>query len=214
MRNHDGHRLLQFARVFILISTSGGVAFALSGFLAGVRKGLDVMGIFILAFITANGGGVVRDLLFGRTPAVMHGMLPFWLAAGTVVLAVAFRLHDRASVERNRIFIISDAVGLAAFGITGALVGIENELHLFGVITLSFLTATGGGIARDVLVNEVPLVLREDFYGSVALLLGLAIQLLRWAALMNPASLSMVFVAGTVLRLVAYRHGWRLPKVR
>src|SRR3954467_2709845 len=102
----------------IIIPTVGGVAFALSGFLAGVRKGLDVMGIFILAFITANGGGVVRDLLVGRTPGVMHGMLPFLLAAGTVALAVAFRLHDKGSVERNRIFIISDAVGLAAFGIT------------------------------------------------------------------------------------------------
>ncbi len=200
--------------LFITLSTVGGLAFALSGFLAGVRKGLDVMGIFILAFITANGGGVVRDLLIGRTPAVMHSMRPFWLAAGTFVLAVAFRLHDKPSVERNRIFIISDAIGLVAFSITGALVGIENQLHLFGVITLSFLTATGGGIARDVLVNEVPLVLREDFYGSVALLLSLAIQLLGWAALLNPVSLSMVFVAGTVLRLVAHSQGWRLPKVK
>jgi len=200
-------------RLFLAISTVGGVAFALSGVLAGVRKGLDVMGLFILAFLTANGGGVVRDLLIGRTPAVMHSMLPFWVAAGTLVLAVAFRLQETASVERNRIFLISDAVGLVAFGITGALVGIENELHLFAVITLSFLTATGGGIARDVLVNEVPLVLREDFYGSVALLLGLAIHLLHGAALMNPVSLSMVFVAGTVLRLIAYRRGWRLPRL-
>src|SRR3954464_15429396 len=98
------------AYLAVIVPTVGGVAFALSGFLAGVRKGLDVMGIFILAFITANGGGVVRDLLVGRTPVVMHGMLPFWLAAGTVLLAVAFRLHDRGAVERNRIFIINDAV--------------------------------------------------------------------------------------------------------
>ena len=69
----------------------------------------------------------MRDLLIGRTPAVMNGMLPFWLAAGTVAFGVAFRLHDKASVESNRIFIISDAVGLVAFGITGALIGIENE---------------------------------------------------------------------------------------
>lgn len=197
----------------IVVSALGGIAFALSGFLAGVRKGLDMMGIFIVAFLTANGGGVVRDLLIGRTPAIMRGVLPFWLAAGTVILGVVFRLHDRASVERNRIFILSDAVGLVAFGIAGALVGIEEGLHFFGVMTLSFLTATGGGIARDVLANEVPLVLREDFYGSVAILLGLAVQLLHRAGLMNPVSLSMVFVAGIVLRLVAYQRGWRLPKV-
>ena len=96
------------------------IAFALSGFMAAARKKLDVMGIFILAFLTANGGGVVRDLLVGRTPAIMHSMLPFWLAAGTMMLAMAFRLQDRASMEHNQIFIISDSVGLVAFGITGA----------------------------------------------------------------------------------------------
>ena len=76
------------------------------------------------------------------------------------------------------------------------MIGIEKGLHFFGVVTLSFLTATGGGIARDMLVNEVPLVLHGDFYGSVAILLGVAIYLFHSAGLMNPVSLSMVFVAG------------------
>lgn len=203
-----------YAQVFTTASIVGSIAFALSGFMAGARKQLDVMGVFILAFLTANGGGVVRDLLVGRTPAIMHGMLPFWLTAGTVVLAAAFRLQGRASVERNRIFIVSDAVGLVAFGITGALVSIEQELHVFGVVTLSFLTATGGGIVRDMLVNEVPLVLHGDFYGSVALLLGVAVFLLHATGLMNPISLTMVFVVGLALRLVAYRRGWELPKLK
>ena len=157
-----------YAHVFTTASTAGSIAFALSGFMAAARKQLDVMGIFILAFLTANGGGVVRDLLVGRTPAIMHSMLPFWLAAGTVMLAMAFRRQDRASMEHNQIFIISDSVGLVAFGITGALIGIEKGLHFFGVVTLFFLTATGGGIARDMLVYEVPLVLHGDFYGSVS----------------------------------------------
>lgn len=202
-----------YTQVFAIASTLGSIAFALSGFMMGARKQLDVMGVFILAFLTANGGGVVRDLLVGRTPTIMHSMLPFWLAAGTIALAMAFRLQERPSVERNRIFIVSDAVGLVAFGITGGLVGIETELHFFGVVTLSFLTATGGGIVRDMLVNEVPLVLYGDFYGSVALLLGVAIFLLHWTSLMNPVSLTMIFIAGLILRLVAYRRGWKLPRV-
>jgi uncharacterized membrane protein YeiH len=105
-------------------------------------------------------------------------------------------------------------VGLAAFGITGALIGIEEGLHFFGVVTLSFLTATGGGIARDILVNEVPLVLHGDFYGSVALCLGVAVFMLHWAGLMNPLSLLLVFAAGLLLRLVAYTYKWELPKLR
>ena len=203
-----------YSHAFTTASTLGSVAFALSGFMAGARKQLDVMGVFILAFLSANGGGVVRDLLVGRTPAIMQSAMPFWLAAGTVVLALALRLQRKASVERNRIFIVSDAVGLVAFGIAGALVGIEKELHLFGVVTLSLLTATGGGLARDVLVNDVPLVLREDFYGSISLLLGLGVFALHRAGMMNPASLSMVFVAGLVLRLFAHEQGWKLPTVR
>lgn len=202
-----------YAHAFAVASIVGSIAFALSGFMAGARKQLDVMGVFILAFLTANGGGVLRDLLVGRTPAIMSGMLPFLLAAGTVLVAAAVRLHDKESVERNRIFTTSDAVGLAAFGITGALVGIEHELHFFGVVTLSFLTATGGGIVRDMLVNEVPLVLHGDFYGSVAILLGVAVFLLHWGGLTNPLSLSLVFLAGLILRLIAYGRRWRLPKL-
>lgn len=203
-----------YAQAFATASTVGSIAFALSGLMMGARKRLDVMGAFILAFLTANGGGVVRDLLVGRTPAIMQGMLPFWLAAGTMTLAMAVRLQSRPSVERNRIFIVSDAVGLVAFGITGALIGIDKELHFFGVVTLSFLTATGGGVVRDMLVNEVPLVLHEDFHGSVALLIGVAIYLFQAAGLLNPVSLTLIFVAGLILRLVAYRRGWKLPKVQ
>ncbi len=203
-----------YSQVHATASIVGGVAFALSGFMAGARKQLDVMGVFILAFLSANGGGVVRDLLVGRTPAIMQSAKPFWLAAGTVILALALRLQRKASVERNRIFIASDAVGLVAFGITGALIGIEKGLHIFGVLTLSILTATGGGIVRDVLVKEVPLVLREDFYGSVAFLLGVGVCVLHWANVMNPVSLSLAFAAGLVLRLFAHERGWKLPTVR
>jgi uncharacterized membrane protein YeiH len=199
---------------FAVASIVGSVAFALSGYLAGVRRRLDVMGVFILAFLTANGGGVVRDLLVGRRPAILVGMQPFWLAAATVLAASALRLHRSTELERGRLFVVSDAVGLAAFAITGAWVGIEAGLHVFGVATLAFLTATGGGILRDVLVNEVPLVLHGDFYGSVAIVLGLGVDALARGGWVNPVSLTMLFLAGLALRLVAYRRGWGLPRLK
>ncbi|WP_169976990.1 trimeric intracellular cation channel family protein [Tautonia rosea] len=201
------------SQVFTTASIVGSVAFALSGFMMGARKRLDLMGVFILAFLTANGGGVIRDLLVDRPPAIMAGLRPFYLTAGTVTLALLLRLQHRASLERAWIFVLSDAVGLVAFGITGAIIGIEHDLNLFGVVTLSFLTATGGGIVRDILVNEVPLVLHGDFYGSVAILLGLAIDTLHRADLMTPASLLAVFAAGLLLRLIAYRRRWSLPRL-
>jgi uncharacterized membrane protein YeiH len=203
-----------YKHIFDTASIAGSIAFALSGFLVGARKHMDIMGVFILAFLTANGGGILRDLLVDRPPAIMTSMLPFWIAAGTMAFAMLFRLHNSATLERGQVFIVSDAVGLVAFGITGALIGIEKELHFFGVVTLSFLTATGGGIIRDVLVKEVPLVLHSDFYGCVALFLGVAVYLLHWAGLMNPVSLIVIFAAGFFLRLIAHRYSWKLPKLR
>lgn len=200
------------ALIFATASVVGSVAFAISGFMTGVRNDLDLMGIFVLSFLSANGGGVIRDLLVGRTPAIMASTLPFWLTAFAIACAIVFRLQN-AAVEQRRIFVVSDAVGLAAFGIHGALIGIETGLHWFGVITLSFLTATGGGMIRDMLVNEVPMVLREDFYGSVALLLAIAVMCLHHTGTVSPVSLLAVFVSGVALRLIARKRRWRLPKV-
>lgn len=202
-----------YTHIFEMTAIIGSIAFALSGFLVGARKHMDIMGIFILAFLTANGGGILRDLLVGRTPAIMTSMLPFWLAAGTMAVAMAFRLHNVASLERGRVFVVSDAVGLVAFGITGALIGIEKELHFFGVVILSFLTATGGGIIRDVLAKEVPMVLHSDFYGTVAIILAVVIYALHAEALLNPVSLAIVFAAGLSLRLIAHKKAWSLPKL-
>lgn len=190
----------------------GSIAFAASGFMVGARKKLDLMGILILAFLTANGGGVLRDLLTGQKPVIMKSAEPFWIVGLTVALCLAFRLQKRSGLERSWIFVCSDGVGLVAFGITGAMTGITLGAHFFGVLTLSLLTAVGGGIIRDLLVNEVPEVLHGGFYGSVALLLGCALFALHVAGWMNPVTILAVFAAGLALRFVAYRYKWSLPK--
>lgn len=190
----------------------GGAAFALSGFLAGVRKGLDLMGVFILALLTASGGGALRDILIGRPVALVHGAEAFLISGTVVLLALAFRLHRLPQLEQRLGFVVSDAVGLAAFGLSGALVGIEAQAHFFGVVSLALLTAAGGGILRDLLVNEVPEVLHGGFYGSVALLQGAAVCALNECGALNPYTLLAAFGGALALRLVAYRRGWRLPK--
>lgn len=200
--------------IFTLASWIGSVAFALSGFLIGARKQLDVMGIFILAILTANGGGALRDVLIGKTPSVLTDMSAFLLVLGVVVIALVIKLHRNVQLQKHQLFLLSDAVGLAAFSVTGALAGIDAELSLFGVMVLAFLTATGGGILRDVMVNDVPSVLSSDFYGSIAILMGAAIYALHAAGLDSDKTISALLVSALALRIIAYRRSWRLPRIK
>lgn len=171
------------------------------------------MGVFILAFLTANGGGILRDLLIDRQPAILVSLTPLWLTSAVVVGAWLLKIRRGSTLDQTWMFVVSDGIGLVAFSITGGLIGIEEGLHFFGVITLSFLTATGGGIVRDLLVNEVPLILRADFYGTITLLLGAAIHLLYRVNAVNLLTLSVLFALGLILRLTAFKYRWQLPKL-
>ena len=200
--------------IFLLASWIGSAAFALSGFIIGARKHLDIMGVFVLAFITANGGGVIRDVLIGRTPMALQDISAIILVLVTFGFGMVLYWAKYLDVEKRGLFVISDSVGLVAFSVTGALVGIEAELNLFGMTVLSFLTATGGGILRDILVNEVPSVFRSEFYGSVSILVAFALFALHYMGLENELTIGGVFVAALFLRLIAHRMGWHLPRLK
>lgn len=197
--------------LFTLIALVGSAAFALSGYVVAVRKQLDLMGVFIVSMLPAYGGGAMRDILLGRSPAVLSDASAFILVCIVIVLATLLKLHKDDRFDRKNWFVVSDSVGLVAFAITGALMGIDAGLSLFGVMVLSFVTATGGGILRDVLVNETPMLLKADIYGSIALLAGAALYALNALGLAGDWSTAAVFTAALSLRLVAYRLGWQLP---
>ncbi|MGP1449501.1 MAG: trimeric intracellular cation channel family protein [Wolinella sp.] len=200
---------------FWIFDVIGLVAFAVSGFLVGVRKNLDILGIAIAAFSTAIGGGIVRDAISGRIPFVFREYYPTITILLAITLALLFRLHLRDQIERRSIFIIMDAIGLVAFSIAGAMVGIEYEFNFFGVILLSFITAVGGGILRDVMVNEIPFVLTSEFYGTVAILCALLLALLHaWLGTLPLFVVICVAFIGLGLRLFGYFRGWHLPKLR
>ena len=194
-----------------LASLIGSLAFSLSGYLLGRRHSLDMMGVFILSFLTANGGGVIRDILTGRVPAVLESPEPFWIVLLVTALSWSLGLHRFFDVEKRRGFIVSDAVGLCAFALSGALIGVEEHCHFFGVLTLALLTATGGGIVRDLIVNDVPEVFKGGFYGSVALLVGAGVYLLNTMQLLNAGTVGTVFFLSLTLRLLAYQRQWSLP---
>ena len=189
----------------------GIICFALSGFLIAVHYKLDILGVFISSFLTALGGGMTRDVLASKTPYVFTDTLPVILVISTVLISLIFKLHKFDDIEGKTAFIISDAIGLVSFAITGSLVAIENDFNFLGVLILAFITAVGGGTIRDILINKVPSILVSEFYATVALIVGLITYALHIFDLQSIPALIGVFVFGVVLRLLAYYRSWHLP---
>lgn len=189
----------------------GIICFALSGFLIAVHYKLDILGVFISSFLTALGGGMIRDVLADRTPYVFTTNLPVILVVATVVIALLFKLHKIDDLEGKTTFIISDAIGLVSFSITGSIVAIQNDFNFLGVLILAFLTAVGGGTIRDILINRVPSILVSEFYATVALILASIIFVLEILHLRSLPVMTLVFIFGVALRLLAYYRKWHLP---
>ncbi|WP_368029959.1 trimeric intracellular cation channel family protein [Arcobacter sp. s6] len=189
----------------------GVICFALSGFLIAVHYKLDILGVFISSFLTALGGGMIRDVLADKTPYVFTSNLPVILVVATVLIALLFKLHKIDDLEGKTTFIISDAIGLVSFSITGSIVAIQNEFNFLGVLILAFLTAVGGGTIRDILINRVPSILVSEFYATVALIIASAMFVLEIFELRNLFSIMIVFICGVILRLLAYYKKWHLP---
>ena len=191
----------------------GIIAFASSGFFVAVRNKLDFLGTLISVFLTALGGGIIRDIAVDKTPYTFTHNVPAFIILMVMILLILFRFHKKDSIENKPLFILSDSIGLISFSITGALIAIEAGLNLTGVLALAFVTAVGGGIIRDVIINEVPFVLKTGFYGTIALLIGLTLYVLHIFDLISFYTLTMVFVVGIVLRMVAYYKKWSVPLV-
>lgn len=199
--------------MFEIAETVGIIAFAMSGFFIATRNKLDFLGVLISVFLTALGGGILRDVIVDKQPYTFSHTNPALIIVTVMAVLVLFRFHKRPSIENKPLFILSDSIGLVSFSITGAMIALQSSLNLTGILTLSFITAVGGGIIRDVIINEIPFVLKTGFYGTIALLIGLIIYLLDYFSVMNIWTLSMLFIAGTVLRLIAYYHKWAIPMV-
>ena len=189
----------------------GIICFALSGFLIAVHYKLDILGVFISSFLTALGGGMIRDVLADRTPYVFSTNLPVILIVATVLIALLFKLHKIDDLEGKTAFIVSDAIGLVSFSITGSIVAIQNDFNFLGVLILAFLTAVGGGTLRDILINRVPSILVSEFYATVALIVASIMFVLEILDLRSLPAIILVFIFGVALRLLAYYKNWHLP---
>jgi len=191
----------------------GIIAFAMSGFFVAVRAKLDFLGVLISVFLTAFGGGIIRDVIVGKVPYTFTHTIPTVVVFTLMFLLILFRFHKKQSIESSSWFIISDSIGLVSFSVTGAFIALENDLNITGVLALSFITAVGGGITRDIIINEVPFVFKTGFYGTVSLLVGVLMYLLHNFGIMTFYPIAVVFIFAVVLRVVAYYKKWSVPLI-
>ena len=197
------------ATFLLVLDLCGTFVFALSGAMAGVKHRLDLFGVLVLSFAAATAGGIIRDVLLGVEPPPA---IRDWRYLGVSLLAgfITFRWPRILDRVRSSVLVL-DAAGLGLFAVSGALKALAFHLNPVAAVLLGTVTAVGGGIARDVLVSEIPQIMRSELYASAALAGATVVVTGR---LLHLPSLS-VAVTGAVLcfslRYMAIRRGWRLP---
>ena len=197
--------------MFEVADIIGIIAFSMSGFFVAARNKLDLLGVLVATFLTALGGGIMRDITVNKTPFAFTNDYPVLIVLTVLILMILFKFHRRESIENKLLFIISDSIGLISFSITGAMIAIEAQFNLTGVVIMTFITAVGGGIVRDVIINEVPFVLKTGFYGTIAILIGISLYLLNIYEMVSVYSISALFFSSLILRLIAYYKKWAIP---
>jgi uncharacterized membrane protein YeiH len=195
-----------------VLDLAGTFVFALSGAMAGVKRKLDVFGVLVLSFAAANTGGVTRDVIIGAVPPAA---ISDWRYVGVSLMAGLLTFYFPSAVkQRWNPVLVFDAAGLALFAVSGAKKALEYGLNPVTATLLGMLTGIGGGMARDILLSDIPAVLRADLY-AVAALLGAAIVVSGYVLELPPGLAALVGAALCFgLRVLAMKWGWHLPVAR
>ncbi|OJA82307.1 trimeric intracellular cation channel family protein [Burkholderia ubonensis] len=184
------------------------VAEAMSGALMSMRRGMDRFGLALVGAVTALGGGTVRDVLLGHYPLgwIAHPeYLVITLAAATFASWAARRL-----ARMRTLFVTVDAVGLAAFTIIGCDIGAKTGSAPIIVVLAGAITGVCGGMLRDLLCNEMPLILREELYASVAFCTGALYVGMQYLGIGADVATVVALAAGFAMRMLAVRLGWKM----
>ncbi len=201
-----------FPLIIQLLDFFGTMAFAASGSFKAIEKKSDIVGIIILSIVTGLAGGIIRDVIFGRSPPIGIAN-PVYLLISISTGVTIFLLYPRLKKHWN-LFLKFDAIGLGVFTIIGA----TTAYTLFGLnfLIIAFagvLTAIGGGILRDVFVNEIPIVFVKELYVTASFTGIIIFYLL--LVLLDPIIASIVgAISSTSVRLLAIKYGWNLPRPR
>lgn len=192
-----------------IFNVIGTIAFALSGAFIAIQVKYDLLGVYFLAFVTAFGGGAIRNLLIGVPVSVLWEQ--GFLFTIVIIVVTALLFFPKVLLKYwNKWGHFFDAIGLAAFAIQGALFATGMGHNFSAILVASLLTGTGGGIIRDVLAGIKPLIFREDIYATWALVVGLVVGL---GIAAQTWQLVILFVIVVVLRILSFIYRWRLPRI-
>jgi uncharacterized membrane protein YeiH len=203
------HLALRMDTFHVVLDLSGTFVFALSGGVAGVKHRLDVFGVLVVSFAADSAGGIARDVMIGATPVVA---LSDWRYVAVSLLAGLLTFYCYRFINRlSRSALIFDAAGLALFAVTGATKALAYHLGPVGAALLGMLTGIGGGIMRDILITEVPVVLRADLYALAALAGATVVVVGQVLQVSSAAAMTVGALLCFGIRFMAIRYGWRLP---
>lgn len=194
-----------------ILDLIGTAAFAASGAWAGIRARMDMLGVLVLGVVTATGGGTLRDILLGDFPPFcLKDELYLYVSLAVALLVFFFNRH--MTFFKNPLLYF-DAVGLGTFVVIGTQKAMTYQMGALGAILLGVMTATAGGVIRDVLSNEVPLIMRkETLYASVCIAGAILLVLLSHTPLAGAPATLLAASTVIVLRILAIRYSWTLPR--
>ena len=192
----------------------GTFAFAVSGAILGIKKDMDIYGMFILAVSVGVGGGTMRDVLLSRTPPFVLTDINYMIVIAAATLIVFFLNSKVVKEMPMKALNIADAVGLGVFTSIGANVAVECNVEWYGIIFFGVMTATAGGMIRDTLAGEVPFVLKKEVYASASIAGGILFIVLHRANIGMNINILITSVIVTLIRIIAIYKNWNLPHFR
>ncbi|MDR0303842.1 MAG: trimeric intracellular cation channel family protein [Chitinispirillales bacterium] len=197
-----------------ILDIAGTLAFAVSGAVRGVRHNLDILGVTVLAIVTGVFGGIVRDVLIGQTPPAcfQNELYLIICITGSIVVLSRAESIARRSEKQWSVVQIFDAIGLGIFSAIGAAKAISAGFGVVGIIMMGMITSCGGGIIRDVLVREIPLVLRRDFYATASIIGVIFMLLAKKAGFNEYGQILSATIVASGLRFWAMATHLQLPQ--
>ena len=198
-------------RLLFVVELVAVLAAAFSGFAESQRKSMDVVGVFTVAFITAFGGGTLRDVLLDRRPFFWVEHQPYVILIFALSLVASPIMRHAHRIIPNAGFIAADAIGLGFFSITGVSLALDAGMPTFTATMMGVITGVFGGVLRDVILNEVPIVLRDNRPYALTAFFGCWFYvLMRNAGADDGLALWTAAALTTITRLIAWRYDWSL----